>query len=206
MTAMLRTLNPYSPRHKFKLAKMTKAMNIIQADLLITRDSTRSLFRANMNRETRKKKATNGYIPAFGRVLTEAEATRHRESEAKKAEEATQKKEATEARKRAVAARKADEEVRKRVRLAEREEKRRLKDHEKAVKTAEINSRKRKRQEIKMQKEMEQANRPKRQYRRRLPQSSHEEDPNAIPVDPALEMESARARDSTPALGGYQYP
>ena len=143
ITAVLKTLNPYSLNHQTKLNKVIKAMNTMQADLLITRDSTRSLFRANINRGTRKKKRSSagGYIPAFGRVLTEAEAIRHREDEARKLEIAPQK-EAAEAKKLAVAARKADEEVRRRARRAEREEKRRVRDHEKAIKATEVNSRK----------------------------------------------------------------
>lgn len=207
MTAILKTLNPYSPRHKTKLNKVTKAINTLHADLLITRDSTRNLFRANMEREVRKKKkSTGGYIPAFGRVLTEAEATRHREDEAKKVELATQKKEAAEARKLAVATRRADDEMRRRAKRAEKEEKRRLRDEAKAMKAAEVVDRKRKREEVRHQKELDRINRPKRQYRRRLAESSNQETTQPFPVDPALEMQSTEARSPTPALGGYEYP
>lgn len=180
-------------------------MSALHADLLIARDSTRSLFRANMERENRKKRS-KGYVPAFGRVLTEAEATRHREEEAKKMEIASQKKEATEARKLAVAAKKLDEDTRRRVRESERAEKRRIKAEEKAIKAAGVIDRKRKREEVKMQRELERLQRPKRVYRKKLRQPSVQENFSSIPVDPALQPEGIRARSLTPGMGGYVYP
>lgn len=100
MTSIVKSLNQYSPNHKSKLKKVLRAINTMQGDLLIIRDSTRNLFRANMNRKTgKKKKSKGGYIPAYGRVLTEAEATRHRENEVKKADMIKQKKELAEAKK-----------------------------------------------------------------------------------------------------------
>ena len=179
---MVKSLNPYSPNHKSKMAKVLRAIKTMQADLLITRDSTRNLFKANMNRESRKKKKSgNSYIPAFERVLTEAEATRHREDEAAKAESTKQKKELSEARKVASLSKRLDAETLRQNKRVARAEKARVKEEMKAAKTAERLDRKRKREEEKSQKDMERASRPKRVYRKRLREPPNQEISQPIP-------------------------
>ena len=205
MTSMVKSLNSYTPNHKTKVNKVLKGFKTLHADLLITRDSTKNLFRANMSRETRKKKNT-GYIPAYGRVLTEAEATRHREDEIKKQEIIKQKKELFEAKKLAVATKRLDAVAMRQVKQAQRAEKARIRDENKAIKTIEMIDRKRKREEAKMQKEVDRLSRPKRVYRKKLHQSSNQEDTPPVLVDPALQVEDSKARSPTPSMGGYVYP
>lgn len=179
LDAMLQSLNPYSPHNKFRLSRVKKAFNLINADRVLAQDSTRLLFKANMARQARKKKTKEdglkgGYPAAYGRVLTEVEAKRHRDDEAKKMDEIRRKKQIAEAKKIAVADRKR-------------------------IEAEGVIERKRKREEAKMQKELEKASKPKRIYRRNLQNPS-------ILIDPAIETEEIQDQGDIPSIGGYVYP
>jgi hypothetical protein len=201
MDAMLAFLNSWTPRHKAKLNRVTKVMKLINADLLIARDSNTKLFKANLAKESRKKKAKDetmrgGYNSnAFGRLLTEAEAKRRREEEGKKAEEISQKKEMTETKKLAAAVKKeADEVVKievKKVKEVARVEKKQAGEKEKADK-------KRKRQEVKLLKDLEKVDKPKKFKRRKLQSPS-------IPVDSTLQTKELEANIPSPNMKGYSY-
>lgn len=206
MTSMVQSLNPYTPNHKLKVAKVLRFIKTMQADLLITRDSTRTLFRANMTKESKKKKKTSGSIPAYGRVLTPAEVTRRQEDEVKKAELMQQKKDQAEARKIAIATKRVDAEAVRQIKRTERAEKARIQEEMKAVKIAEKADRKRKREEEKVQKDLERASRPKRIYRKKLREPSNQGNSSAILVEQPLEIENTQARSPTPSMGGYVYP
>lgn len=86
-------------------------MTILQTDFLIARDSTKNIFKINMNKKTRKKKTKTDYISAFDCFLTEAETTRRRKNKTKKMKATKQKKELMEAKKIAVVNKKLDAEV-----------------------------------------------------------------------------------------------
>jgi hypothetical protein len=66
-------------------------MNLINADLLIARDSIIKLFNANLVKESRKKKTKDikreYNSNAFNRLLTETKIKRRREENEKKIEE-----------------------------------------------------------------------------------------------------------------------
>jgi hypothetical protein len=116
------------------------------ADLVSARDARKVLFKANMARKARKKtkeNTTEAFRTPFGRVLTENEAIRLREDEAKKNEDAMQKKMTAKTEKSAAA-------------------------EKKRIHTKEVTMRKRKREEEKIAKELEKASKPKRPYHRRL--------------------------------------
>lgn len=61
------------------------------------------------------------------------------------------------------------------------------------MKAAEVVDRKRKREEMKMQKELNRLSRSKRTYRKRLHESSNQRNTQSIPVDSVLEIEDIRA-------------
>jgi hypothetical protein len=69
---------------------------MMSADLILARDATKTLFKANMAREARKKTKENtsggAFRTPFGRVLTENEAIRLREDEIRKAKKSCRKK------------------------------------------------------------------------------------------------------------------
>ena len=59
--------------------------------------------------------------------------------------------------------------------------------------------RKRKREEVKVAKELKKLSKPKRVYRLSLQISS-------IPIDPALKMEESEDQSLIPSMAGYNYP
>lgn len=78
---MLNGLDPFSRHYKQTIRKVIKGAKTLNADLHLARDTVRTLFKSNLAREARKKKAkelgNTGYNPttsAFGRLLTPAEA------------------------------------------------------------------------------------------------------------------------------------
>jgi adenine-specific DNA methylase len=186
---LLESLNPYTPTHQIKLGHVKKTFDLLTADLVLARDATKSLVKANMARKARKKTKETGktYRTPFGRVLTENEAIRLREDEVKKNEDVMQKKMAAKAKKSAAA-------------------------EKKRIHTEEVAMRKRKREEVKIAKELKKASKPKRSYRRRLQNPP-------VPVFPALQMgetapeteestlqiEENEAGSPAPSMGGYIY-
>jgi hypothetical protein len=72
---------------RVKLSRVKKTIDLMTADLVSARDARKVLFKANMAREARKKtkeNTTEAFRTRIGRVLTENEAIRLREDEAKK--------------------------------------------------------------------------------------------------------------------------
>jgi hypothetical protein len=143
-------LNLYTLNHRIKLNRVKKTLDLMTADLILARDATKLLFKANMIRKTRKKIKKNikeeRFRTSFDRVLIENEAIRLRENEIKKNDEAMQKKMIAEMKK-SVAAEK------------------------KRVHSKEMIMRKRKRKKIKLIKEMKKTSKSKKSYRRRLQNS-----------------------------------
>jgi hypothetical protein len=77
-------------------------MNTMIVNTILAQNSTKLLFRANMTKKTRKKKAkadTKNYRFAFERVLIETVIRQHRKNEIKKMTEALQKKKTSEIKK-----------------------------------------------------------------------------------------------------------
>ncbi len=103
--ALLESLNPYTLTYKLKLSRVKKSMNLMIANTILVQDSTKLLFKVNLTREARKKKAKDDlregmrYRPAFDRVLIETKAKKHRDEEIKNLKDAIQKKKASEAKK-----------------------------------------------------------------------------------------------------------
>jgi hypothetical protein len=158
-------------------------MNTMIANTILIQDSIKLLFRTNMTRKTRKKKAKEDdrerYKFAYERVLTEAVIKKHREDETKKMKEVTQKKKTSETKK-----------------MISAEKKR--------IHMKEMTSRKRKREEARIIKELEKASKLKRAYRRRLAASAISEQESSISVQTSaisenqtLSVKKTRARSST---------
>ena len=127
---------PWLPSsYQTNLRRLKKASSIAFADRHLLRDSTTSLFKANIAKEERKKtrKRNDARNSAFGRVLTQAMVEKQRLEEEQKALEIQTKKEAIEARKaNAVVKRKEADDAR-----AARMEKKRMADDAKAELQAE---------------------------------------------------------------------
>lgn len=194
----LGNLNPYSSTYKIDLRRIKSTINLLFSDIDLSRDSTRRLFKANVARQSRKDKkqkdgATLAYDgTAFGRVLTEEDAKRYKEEEEKKAEQVRLDKELREDRKIANATKRL-------------------------VKEWEVEERKKKRAELKALKELQNAQKPKRIYRKKprrsplppspTPNSGFLESVQTFgpfrPEDRGVECE---VRSPTPSMGGYVYP
>ncbi len=147
---LLKSLNSYTLNHQNKLSRVHKSIDLMNADLILTRDSTKVFFKANMTREIRKRTKENlieEYRISFERVLIENEATRLREDEIRKNEDVMQKKIAAKMKK-SVAAKK------------------------KRIHATEMIMRKRKREEEKIIKKLKKTSKSKRIYRRRFQNSS----------------------------------
>jgi hypothetical protein len=93
---LLQSLNFYTLNHQIKLNRVQKTIDLMNVDLILARDATKTLFKANMTKETRKKTKENinerAFRISFERVLIENEAIRLREDEIRKSEEIMQKK------------------------------------------------------------------------------------------------------------------
>lgn len=207
----IENLNPYASSYKSDLRRIKFSINHLYSDIDLSRDSTRRLFKANVARESRrinkKKESTSGFDgTAFGRVLTENDAKRYVEEEQKKEEQ---------------------------LRLTKmlKEDKRIDNDTKRLVNAWEVEDRKMKRAELKAQKELEDAMRPKRQYRKKV-MKSPSPSPNisslsSLIVSIASPISSITSHDSrwehidgfgpeidqmsqyrslTPSMGGYVYP
>jgi predicted glutamine amidotransferase len=144
---LLKSLNLYTLTHQIKLNRVKKSFDLLNADLILARDATKVLFKANMTKETRKKTKKNinarTYRTSFERVLIENEAIRLRKKKIKKNDETMQKK-MTAKTKKSVAAEK------------------------KRIHAKEVTMRKKKRKEDKIVKELKKTSKSKRFYRRRL--------------------------------------
>jgi hypothetical protein len=138
-----------------------------------------------MTRETRKKKAKEDdrreYKSAYERVLTETVIKKHKKNEIKKMKEALQKKKTSETKKM-------------------------ISTEKKRIHMKEMTSRKRKREEARIIKELEKASKLKRAYRRRLSHSSITEQKSSISVQTSailknstLSMKETEARSPTPS-------
>lgn len=160
-----------------------------------------------MTKESKKTKKSNvGYISAFGRILTETEAIRHRENETKKTEAIKQKKEKVEARKLVIATKKLDAETMRQKKRDERAKKARIKEKTKTMKAAEVIGRKRKRKKMKLVKKMKRTFQPKRVYRKKLRTSLDQKNTQKILMNPTLKIEGNKARNPTLSMKKYVYP
>ncbi len=183
-------LNKYISIYKLKLSRIKKTMNTMIVNTILAQNSTKLLFRANMTKKTRKKKAkadTKNYRFAFERVLIETVIRQHRKNEIKKMTEALQKKKTSE--------------IKKMISI-----------EKKRVHMKEMTSWKRKREEARIVKELEKALKLKRAYRRRLSHSSISEQESSISVQTSailknsiLPIEKIEARSSTPSWESYVY-
>ncbi len=147
---LLNNLNFYTFNHRIKLSRVKKTLDLMITDLILARDATKLLFKANMIRKTRKKIKKNireeKFRTSFDRVLIENEVIRLREDEIKKNDEVMQKKMIAEMKK-SIAAEK------------------------KRVHSKEMIMKKRKRKKVKLIKEMKKISKSKKSYRRRLQNS-----------------------------------
>ncbi len=92
---LLKSLNLYTLNHQIKLNRIKKTIDLMIADLILTRDATKMLFKTNMTKETRKKTKESiieAFRISFERVLIENEVIRLREDEIRKNENVMQKK------------------------------------------------------------------------------------------------------------------
>ncbi len=147
---LLNSLNFYTFNHRIKLNRVKKTFNLMIVDLILTRDTTKLLFKINMIRKTRKKIKKNfkkeKFRLSFDRVLIENEVIRFRKDEIKKNDEAMQKEMIAEMKK-SIAAKK------------------------KRIHSKKMIIRKRKRKKIKLIKKMKKTSKSKKSYCRRLQNS-----------------------------------
>jgi hypothetical protein len=150
---------------------------------VLAQNSIKLLFRTNMTRETRKKKAKKDdrkkYKFAYERVLIETVIKKHKKNEIKKMKEIIQKKKTFETKKM-------------------------ISIEKKRIHMKEMINRKRKREEARIIKKLEKASKFKRAYRRRLFHSSIAEQKSSISVQTStilknsiLSMKKIEARSST---------
>jgi hypothetical protein len=91
----LKNLNFYTLNHQIKLNRIKETIDLMTADLTLTRDAIKMLFKTNMTKRIRKKTKKNiakAYRISFDRVLIENEVIRLREDEIRKNEKIMQKK------------------------------------------------------------------------------------------------------------------
>lgn len=91
-------LNLYSTNYKSDLRRVKQTVNFLYSDVNLSRESTRTLFKANIARNTKKNKKKEEVRStydgkAFGRVLTEKDAKRYKEEEERKLEQLRLEKE-----------------------------------------------------------------------------------------------------------------
>ncbi len=92
---LLQSLNFYTLNHRIKLSRVKKTIDLLSADLILARNATKMLFKANITKKTRKKIKANiieTFRTSFERVLIENEVIRLREEEIKKSEDVMLKK------------------------------------------------------------------------------------------------------------------
>ena len=139
-SAMMNHLTPWLPSSfQNNVRQLKKASSMTFADRRLLQDSTTELFKANLAKESRKRKRKADderatYGSAFGRVLTQTMAQTQRLKEEEKAQEILIRKEATRTRKLAAAAKKqaiADNRIK---RAAARAAKKTQKDEEDRLK------------------------------------------------------------------------
>jgi hypothetical protein len=158
----------------------------LNADLILARDATKTLFKANMTKETRKKTKENiarEYRISFERVLIENETIRLREDEIRKNDDVMQKK-MTAKIKKSVAAKK------------------------KRIHTEEMIMRKKKREKIKIIKELKKTSKSKRLYRRRLQNFSVSVFSKEIAFEieqSTLQMKKSEVDNSASLMRDYTY-
>ncbi len=181
--ALVEFLNSYIFIYKLKLSRIKKTVNTMIANTILTQNSIKLLFRANMTRKTRKKKAKEDdrarYRFAYERVLIETVTRQHREDEMKKVEEVRQKKKTFETKKM-------------------------ITIEKKRVHMKEMIMRKKKREKAKIAKELKKTSKSKRAYRKRLLASSISEQESSISVKTSaisknsyLSTKKTQARSST---------
>jgi hypothetical protein len=76
---LLQSLNFYTFNHQIKLNNVQKSIDLMNVDLILTRDAAKVLFKVNMIKKTRKKTKNNitrEYRISFEQVLIENEAIR----------------------------------------------------------------------------------------------------------------------------------
>ncbi len=150
---------------------------------ILTRNSIKLLFKANMIKKTRKKKTKEDdrkkYKFAYERVLIETMIKKHKKNEIKKMKKALQKKKTFETKKM-------------------------ISIEKKRVHMKEIISRKRKRKKARIIKELEKASKFKRAYRKRFLHSSITEQKSSISMQTStilknstLSMKKIEVRNST---------
>ncbi len=84
---LLQSLNFYTFNHQIKLNNVQKSIDLMNVDLILTRDAAKVLFKVNMIKKTRKKTKNNitrEYRISFEQVLIENEAIRLWKDEIKK--------------------------------------------------------------------------------------------------------------------------
>ncbi len=146
---LLQSLNFYTLNHRIKLSRVSKTIDLMTVDLILTRDAIKMLFKANMIKKTRKKtkeNITSAFRISFDRVLIENEIIRLRADEIKKVENVMLKK-MTAKTKKSIAAEK------------------------KRIHAKKMIMRKRKRKKDKLIKNLKKISKSKRFYRRRLQNS-----------------------------------
>ncbi len=188
---LLNSLNLYTLNHRIKLSRVKKTLDLMTADLILARDATKLLFKANMIRKTRKKIKKNirkeKFRTSFDRVLIENEAIRLWEDEIKKNDEAMQKKMIAEMKK-SIAAEK------------------------KRIYSKEMIMRKRKRKKVKLVKEMKKTSKSKRSYRRRFQNSfisvfsTSQMKKTALEIEKSiLQIEKSEVNNSASSMKDYTY-
>ncbi len=188
---LIEFLNKYILIYKLKLSRIKKTMNTMIANTVLAQNSIKLLFRTNMIKETRKKKAKEDdrrrYKFAYERVLTETVIKKHKENEIKKMKEIIQKKKTFETKKM-------------------------ISIEKKRIHMKKMTSRKRKREEARIIKELEKISKLKRAYRRRLLHSLIAEQKSSISMQTStilknsiLSMKKIEARSSTSSWKNYVY-
>ncbi len=93
---LIEFLNKYTFIYKLKLNRIKKSMNAMIVITILIEKSIKLLFKINMIRKTRKKKAKENdreeYRFAYERVLIETMTKQHKKNEIKKMKKARQKK------------------------------------------------------------------------------------------------------------------
>jgi hypothetical protein len=158
----------------------------MNADLILTRDSAKVLFKVNMIKKIRKRTKENlieRYRISFERVLIENEITRLREDEIKKNENVMQKKIAAKMKKS-------------------------IASEKKRIHAKEMIMRKRKREKEKIIKELKKTSKSKRIYRRRFQNSSISvfSKENASETDQStLQIEKSEVDSFASSMRDYTY-
>lgn len=147
LSNMLNNLDLFSRDFKHIIRKVIKTAKCLNVDLDLARDIVWILFKLNLARKTRKKKAKerkiidyNSFISAFNCFLTLTKAQRRRDKEAKKIKKAKQKKKTMKIKKATTTQKKQEDEAIKEAKQAKKKEL-------KAIKTEKVITRKKQREE-----------------------------------------------------------